>query len=373
MGIIHRYVTRDFLVSFFMTLSIFTFIMCAAAIVKAIDLMARGVSGVLIFKLFAYNIPYILAFSIPVSFMTTALLLFSRLSFDGEITAMKASGVSMWQIVSPVILLAAVASAVCIYLNNTAAPNSRYARRVLLTELGAEEPVNLLEEGRFVKEFPGLMIYVGKKKRHRVQDIVVYELGSEGIKQSVRAQSGEIRSDPARNEMMIDLYNVRIDRPDPEHPLDPSKNRSITAERYPVKLDLSELAGKSTVSKGTKDLSFRELVDILKHTRKYYPDADPDALSRQRLRKLFEANKRLALAMSCFAFGFLAIPLGMKSRRKESSVGVAISLACVFVFYAVIVVAESLTTYPHLRPEMLVWLPVLGAQLGGILLIQRIN
>jgi len=151
--------------SFLVTLAVFTFVMCSAAIFKAIDLMARGLSGWVIFKVFLFNMPYILTFSIPMSVMTTALLLFSRLSFDGEITALRASGMSMWQIVAPVIIVCVGLSFLCVFLHSTVAPNSRLAREKALRELGVSAPLMLLDEGRFVDEFPGLKIYIGKKNR----------------------------------------------------------------------------------------------------------------------------------------------------------------------------------------------------------------
>lgn len=373
MGIINRYIGKDFLVGFGMTVFTFTFVMGAATIVRGIDLMSRGVSGALIGKIFLYNLPYILAFSIPMSVMTSALLLFSRLSFDGEITAMRACGMSMWQIVSPVIIISVVLSCLCLYLNNTLAPNSRFARTLLLRTLGVEDPIGLLDEGRFVRDFPGLMIYVGKKRRNTVRDIVVYETGPEGVKQHVRASHGEVIPGDDKKSLTIDLYDVRIDRFDPEHPLDPSRTRSLTAEKYPVKLDFSELLDKGKARKRTKDLTFSESVKVIRSPKDNYPELKYEDLLKQRMKKLVEVNKRFALAISCFAFVLLAIPLGMKSRRKESSVGVGISLIVVFTFYSFIVFAESMSGSPSWRPDLIIWIPVVAAEVGGLLLLRRIN
>ena len=75
MRTLNRYLTQDYLVIFGMTLLVFTFVMCLGAVIKAIDLGARGVSGFLILKVFSYNIPYMLMFSIPISVLTGVLLL----------------------------------------------------------------------------------------------------------------------------------------------------------------------------------------------------------------------------------------------------------------------------------------------------------
>ena len=103
---------------------------------------------------------------------------------------MKACGLSLWQIIAPVILVSVGLSGVCLYLNSSVAPNSRYARQMALHSVGITDPMALIDEGRFVREFPGLMIYVGKKEDDRIEDIVVYETGDDGVKQNIRAKYG---------------------------------------------------------------------------------------------------------------------------------------------------------------------------------------
>ncbi len=370
MRVLNRYLLRDYLVIFLMTLLVFTFVMCVGAVIKAIDLVARGVSIMIILRAFTYNIPYILTFSIPMSAMTTVLLLFGRLSLDGEITAMRSSGLSMWQIISPIIFMSIVLSGICVYLNISLAPNAHFARRKALVNLGVEDPISLLEEGRFVRDFPGLMIYVGKKDRNEVTDVVVYETADEGITRSVRARTGAL-SMPQDQLLLIDLFDVRIDQPDPDFPDDPSRTRTIHARHYPVPLDFSRLFRHGEISKTRSSMTLIELTRSIRNVRELYAHLDEQDLRRTRMRYLVEANERLALSLSCFAFTLLGIPLGMKSRRRESSVGVAISLIVVFIFYFFIIIADALVRQPHLHPDIIVWFPVIAGESLGFYLIRR--
>lgn len=303
--------------------------------------------------------------------MATTLLQFGRMSFDGEITAMKASGLSLWQVIAPVVLLAILLSFVCIYVSGMLAPACQYAQRQLVVSLGLGEPVNLLEEGRFVRDFPGMMVYVSKKDRRAVQDVVVYEVGEQGVKRTVRAKSGTVAADKAHNLLLIDLYDVRIDQPDEKNPRDPTKTITITAKHYPVKLDFTELMGRQKLTKKRSDLPFPELMHAIRDTKSAYPHLEYEDLVKQRMVLVVEANKRLSLALSCFAFALLAVPLGMKSRRKESSLGIGMSLLLVFCFYFFIIVAESLVSRPAFRPDLIVWFPLLAAEAIGIWLIRR--
>ncbi|MBP7830802.1 MAG: LptF/LptG family permease [Kiritimatiellae bacterium] len=372
MRTLNRYIGSDFLASFIMTLAVFTFVMTLSAVVKAIDLLARGMSGVFILRVFLYNIPFLLTFSIPISVLTTVLLLFGRLSFDGELTAMRACGLTLWQILAPIVLASIGLSFLCLYLNSSVAPRSHFARRQLLFSLGMEQPINLLEEGRFVRDFPGLMVYVGKKSGRRVEDVVVYEMADEGIKRNIRAQSGEMRPGENRNVIIIDLYDVRIDQPRAKGE-DSTRSQYINAQHYPVRLDLNEIAGSRVLNKKTSDMTYPELLSAIRRVREIYSHLTPQELSKQRMSMVVEASKRLALSLSCFAFVLLGAPLGMISRRKESSAGVGISLLLVFFFYFFIILANSLVGHPEWRPDLIVWLPVIGAEAAGFWLVHRDN
>lgn len=373
MRVIHRYVAHDYLVIFAVSLAVITFVMCLGAAMKAIDYFARGVSGWVIVKLFGYNIPYILTFGIPLSSLAAALLLFGRMSYDGEITAMKACGINLWQIIAPVILISSVFSGVCLYLHGSLAPRSHYAQRKLLASAGMEEPVNLLEEGRFVREFPGFMVYVAKKDRRSVQNVVIYEMGEGGVVRNIRAERGEIHTDWTNKILFIDLYNVQMMQPDKDNPLDPSKARYLTAANYPVRLDINDLLERKNVRKKAVNMTYGELLEALRNVRAAFPDLSPEDLQRQRMKLILEINQRMALSLSCFAFILLGIPLGLKSHRKESSVGIGISMLLAFAFYFFVILADSLVDRPQLRPDLIQWIPIVVAELVGLILIWRSN
>lgn len=371
MRVLHRYLMTDYLIAFGMTLLVITFVMSLGAVVRAIDLGARGVSGSILLQIFALNVPYLLTFTLPMSVLTATLLLFGRLSFDGELTAMRASGMSLWQIIAPIILLSVLLSLLCIWITAEIAPRARHAMRKVLVQLGVEDPVNLLEAGRFVKDFPGLSIYVGERSGNRVTDVIVYELGAQGADTHIRAKHGAIRTDRQAKVMFIDLYEVRIDRREKKG-REAGQTHYLNASHYPIRLDFADLQ-RRPVRRKVSDMTFRELIEAMQDVRKGFPELKAEDVDRQRMSVAVEANKRLALSISCFAFTLLAIPLGMRSKRKESTIGVGISLLLVFVFYLFIVVANSLVKYPEYRPDLIAWIPVIGAQIAGGVLLYRMR
>ena len=369
--VFNRYLLGDFLKSFFVTLFVLTFVMYVGAVVQAIDYMSRGISGLLIMKIFALNIPFTLSFVIPMSVLTTVLLHFGRLSADGEITAMKSCGVSLWQMAAPIVFCAVLLSGLCLYINADLAPQSHFARRQMLRNLGEEDPLALLDEGRFVNDFPGVKVYVGKKADRQIEDIILYQFDENGARAEVRAKSGTVDFNAETRVMEIDLKQVRLTEYDKDHPEDQAKARNLSAESYPVSLDLRQMLRKGKINKKPSDMTFAELVRSIQNVRQTFPDIQEANVPHLRTKMAVDANKRLALALSCFSFTLLAIPLGIRSHRKESSIGIGLALVLLFVFYLFIIIADALVERPEWRPDMIPWIPVLASQLLGCLLLYR--
>lgn len=369
--VFNRYLLGDFIKSFLIALGVLTFVMYVGTVVQAIDWMARGISGPLIMKIFALNIPFILSFVIPVSVLTTVLLHFGRLSADGEITALKSCGVSLWQVAAPIVFCSVLLSAVCLYINAEVSPRSHYMRRQMLRDLGEEDPLALLDEGRFVRDFPGVQIYVGKKSATKLEDITLIQFDEEGARAQVLAQSGEVDFDPATRIMEIVLHKVRLTEYDKHDRSDLAKARELSAESYPVTLDLRQMLKKGKISKKPASMTFAELVHAIRNVRQVFPDIQEAGVSRMRTKMAVDANKRLALAISCFSFTLLGIPLGIRSHRKESSIGIGMALVLLFLFYLFIILADALIDRPEWRPDMIPWIPVLASQLIGGLLFYK--
>jgi len=373
MRTLNRYLVLDYLVVFLTALGLITFVMTVGTLIKAVDLMARGVSPVLIVRFFFLNIPYILSFSMPISTLFAALLLFGRLSMDSEISAMKSCGISLWRLTAPLILLSILFSAICVYINCEVSPSAKYASRELLRTAGVEEPINLLEEGRFIRDFPGLMIYVGRKNGSVVKDVVAYELDKTGgIKRSVRAKNGDIAADNTNRLLTVKLYDVRIEIPDAKDPHDVSKTTYVNAEYYPIKLDFKKALskGKPTVMKRGQ-MQMGQLVDRIRNIERDFPMISKADRLVERTRLVVEANQRVSIAIGCFSFMLIGIPLGVKSHRKETATGMILSLVIVFAYYLFTVIAKSLAEHPALHPNLILWIPLIVAQVLGLWLIRR--
>lgn len=367
MRLVARYVRDNYLVTFGMTLLVLTFVMCIMVLFRITDAIAAGGSLTLITKIFLAGLPSAFGFSIPVSIIVAALLTFGKLSANGEITAMKASGIRMLQIMASPILFAVLMGSVCLYLNADMIPTSYNTRREALRQLGVESPLQLIEEGRPIRDFPGLTFYVGAKRDQVIEDVLIYQTQRGSPPRTIRAKHGTVNATPDKKGLLVDLYEVRID------PFYDDRPGPGTASHFPYVIDLSRLAGAEPPGgiKKKSDMTLLELMDARNRIRETYPELDATALARQDMSLRVEFHKRIVLAYACFAFVLLGAPLATKTHRQETTIGIGISLALIFAFYLFLIVAETLIKHPWTQPHLIVWIPAVVSTGLGLILIRR--
>lgn len=365
--ILAKYITRQALITLGFTLAVFTFVLLLARMLRQLsDMLINQRIGLEVIGYFVLLVtPYVLSFTLPMAMLATTLLIFGRMSADQEITAMRASGMGFGQVVAPVILLATLMSGLCLYINTTLAPQCRTAFQHRLLRLGIEKPLALLEEQTYIKDFPGYVIYLSRKKVNVLDDVVIHTLATNGtVLSTLRAQKAVVTPHPEAGKLALDLYRVRGDLRDPADPTNVRKIRpGTTADRYPLELDIGRAMRRAPTSKDLRDMVSGELAAEIHSLRQrgIYPSA-----------ALIEAHWRVAGAVACLAFTMIGIPLGIRTSRRETSVGIAISLGLALSFYLVTVLANTLKNRPYLYPEAILWSPNLVFEILGLWLLWRV-
>jgi lipopolysaccharide export system permease protein len=330
------------------------------------DFIAKGILATDILKVFWYEIPQALALSIPISVLTAVLLLFSQMSSDGEITAMKACGVSLWNIVKGPMLVGVVATFACLYIFNELAPNGHFKGKTIQRNIKAGTLVSMLEEGVKFDRIPGIIIICKLIYGQQLDDVTIYKMDGTRRVQDIHAASGEVIPNDKENSVTLKLYDVHV------NPGVIGRPGAVHFQEYEVGFSL-EAARRAPYEPRTEDMTFPTLVDRLAN-----PNHDDLALGDEELTKLqskrrVELHKRLSLSMSCLSIVFVGMGLGIRSHRRESSRGVGISLFILFVFYLFVIAAESVADQPGLYPHLILWIPNIVSLILGTFLIHRLN
>lgn len=159
--LINRYIFKELAAPFVISVGILTAIFLLTSIPKLIGLVVNyGVENLVVLKFILFITPSFLIYTIPIAFLISVIITYNRLSADSEIIAMKASGLSISRISSPVILMALLAYSISSFFTIYAFPWGNISSRRLIYDIARSKATIGLRERVFNDAFDGLMLYV---------------------------------------------------------------------------------------------------------------------------------------------------------------------------------------------------------------------
>lgn len=365
MPTLHLYLLRQTLATCLLTVATFTLVLLLGNVLKDVfDLLAAGslTLGTAVYAI-ALLLPFALSFALPIGLLTASLLVFSRLSVDQELTAIRAGGISLVAAISPILLLSVVMTGVSATLNMVVAPRCRVAFNDLRDTLGRQNPAAFIGEGRYVN-LGNLTLYAQEVRGNHLSDVLIY-----GV------------TNVLENGVNVPMRNLDVWAPEAE--------LIIGTNGFPEALLLRRLQGLRLIGtvwqSGFKGEHIQEIVGYSTSNRKNrklslmtYPELHEE-LKRRREEGvpvgpvLVHLNKQIAFAFACLAFPLVGIPLGIRVQRRETNIGVAIALVLLALYYSFIILGHAFETRSEFYPHLLFWVPNVAFQLIGMFLIWRAN
>ncbi|HEX5222852.1 MAG TPA: LptF/LptG family permease [Verrucomicrobiae bacterium] len=386
MKTLHFYLLRQVIASLLMTVIVFTFVLLLGNLLKEIlGLLVNGQASLgTVFQAIALLVPFVWVFALPMGMLTATLLVFGRFSADQELTAARAGGISLISLASPILVLSLLLSGLSAWVNMDLGPNSREKYKDLLFKFTTEISSAQLPEGRYIRDFPGYMFYIGKNRGGGLEDVWVYKLGnSTNSPSAIFAPRGKLAINKTNLTISVQLFEAKGVLFKDGHPTYVS-NAEWTLEEFKIPgMDLSRKAS-------LRDMSFRELLaelrelesDLSKPLELVKPN-DPKAKEKraaiqEQMRDLtsparVQLHRQVAFSFACFGFTLIGIPLGIRVHRRETNVGFAIAIVLVLVYYAGIMLGLSLAKKPEFLPHLILWVPNFIFQVVGAVLLWRAN
>jgi len=374
--LLHRHILKEILVATLLALGLFIFVLLMGNAIRDIaELVAAGKLSPLVFlKLIGLLIPYVGAYALPLGMLTGTLIALGRLSSQRELTAMKAAGVSIYQVAAPVFVIAFIGMVVGVLVNLHFAPQSRLAYKNLLANTVTENPVSFIEEKRFIHEFPGYVIYMGDREGRTMKDFWIWELDKEKrVKLFLRAAEGRLNFDESSNQLILTLRDGIAEQRSAEDPeaLGTEPMRSLFFGELPIALPLDQLFGERGGRRAkTKELTFAQLMER-RRAALQREKREGAGMSAERLELQMHVQKNFAMAFSVFSLAVFGVPLAIQVGRKETYANLGIALIIAMTYYFLMIIVSWMEKMPELRPDLLIWAPNLLFQSIGFWLLAR--
>jgi lipopolysaccharide export system permease protein len=346
MRILRDYILKEFFHSFTLSIVVFTFVLLIGNIIQLADLVInKWIDIFSVLQLFFFLIPWLISFTLPVAALTGVILMYGRLSSDGELVAMKASGISLFRISIPVLMVGLIFSFAAFFINDQVSPNASFATRKIIKEIGIKNPTAYLEEGTFIRGFENYVIFIYEIKGNKLKNIRVYEPQEGKPTRTIIAEAGEINSFPEKNLIELRLYNGTSEEPSPS---DPESFYKLNFKTYYMTLDLSKVFKSEKINKKTREMTVNELKQEI--ARSASEKIDPMPL-------YVELYKKMNMSIASFVLILMGIPLGIRAQRSEKSIGFGISLLFFAVYWGLLLGGIALSLKGTVSPLVGVSMP----------------
>jgi lipopolysaccharide export system permease protein len=427
-----RYILRAHAGPFLFSLGTLMFLFLLQFVMKFIDqLVGKGLSAWVIIELVTLSLAWMFVLAVPMSVLVAVLMAFGDLSSRNEITAMKASGVSIYRMLAPVLIAATVVGLLLVLFNNIILPESNYRLKALMVDIRRKKPTLALVNGIFSQDIPGYSVLVRKasERTNDLEGVTLYDYTNSAVNVVITAERGTVSFSPDYRKLIFDLRNGEI------HQLDLSQMQAYRRLRFTdhrLAMNVEgfdfERSAVSAFTRGDRELSGPAMMRIVDSLRAVRSEAEervralmtadvgralqgirdstlglrgaprPDnpamaaliharqtsgalstqlfqveTLERQIDQYLVEVHKKYAIPTACIVFVLVGVPLGIMARRGGFGVAATLSLGFFVLYWACLIGGEKLADRTILSPLVGMWIANVLIGGAGVYLTVRVG
>jgi lipopolysaccharide export system permease protein len=208
---LHKFIIRSFLGPFFMTFFICVFILLMQFLWKYIDdLVGRGLEWKIVTELLLYAAFGLVPLAFPLAMLLASIMTFGNLGENYELVAMKASGISLFRIMRPLLIVAIILTSIAFYFSNSILPKTNLKFYSLMYSVKMQKPEMVIREGVFSNDMPNYSIKIERKNRENnmLYDVMIYNhTRNNGNVMVTIADSGKMEAIEEKKIMSLTLYH----------------------------------------------------------------------------------------------------------------------------------------------------------------------
>jgi lipopolysaccharide export system permease protein len=377
LGLLDRHIFKNVLLTCIGAVGFFTFIMTAGNAMK--DLIGHFLAGRMSLgttvELLLLLLPYAVMYAMPMGILCGVLLVLGRMSAENEITAMRAAGLSLTRIARPIYVLGVLGMIAALFVNLQFMPQARVRYKQELLNALRTDPRLLIVPKTFIREFPQKVVFVDDRKGDELRNVWVWRLDKESrVTQLLRAESGTIMFDEERNGLVFTSRNAIVEGRSERLPEDFKNGVQYggfkdTSSLFP----LEKIFGQKSLQSKPEWYTVTELMNEIGKLSSPTSELDETTRIKQLTKLRMVLQDKLAMGVAVLTFVFVAVPLGIKVSRRETSANLGVAVLLALGYYFLTVVVKWLEGSPQIRPDVWLWLPNLIFVFLGVWLIRRVQ
>lgn len=394
MKILPRYIFKEHIAPFFLSLAVVTFVLVADRAIDLINLILdKNLNAQIIFRLFALSLPYMLALAIPMAVLVATILAFGRMSVDREIIAMKSSGINVYKSMWILFLVAFIMSLGMLWFNHFFLPNTNHKLKKLTLKIAYHRPMAIIKENEFTT-LGDYTIFTQKNTENELRGILIYDRSQTRMPRLICAEKGSLRQLDSGNVLQVTLSNGEMHE---QNEREPDKYQVRKFESFSVHIrDLApgmEFADMGFRS--DREMTYHQLLAGIREKEaelaqgqeeiqnlqqrleklKTLPDPHAKDVEQRRLgimkgaaedqaqytleslRALqVEYHKKFALSAAILIFVALGAPLGLMTRASGIGMAFSVSSLIFLIYYIALTGGEELADRAMAQPFWAMWL-----------------
>lgn len=347
-----RYIIKEVMSFVALAVAALTIMLIMQTLFELMDMLInKKVAWPYIVKLLAYRLPAFLVVTFPISLLASSELAIGRLSTDGEVTAMRAGGISLRRIMIPFLTAALAISFFAFLINDYIVPEANHISQNIIREIVLKKGPPNIKRNVFFRDAENRYFYINlfDEVNMIMQDIMVYELTREKFPRTITAKEGRWVVDTWK------LKNGTIYNYDKEGKI--TYEMSFETLDIIVKEDLQKFFKNQRTPQEMSSEELRQQIDILQR-------AGADT-------KNFEVDlyMKYSIPFSGLIFVLLGVPLGLRVKRGSKASGIILSIVLVLFYYIFLSATRSFGRGDILTPVLAAWLPNIVFGILGVVIM----
>jgi len=342
--LLYAYLLTEMLAPFFAGLLVLNAILFLGRLIPLLEIIFDfGIGMADFIRICAYISPKLLLFSIPMASMMGVVIAFTRMTGEHEVMALKASGIGLYRMLPPVLLLGLLTALITYTTATTLIPKGTVAMHQLFYHLAKNKIDRGVREKTFSEGIKDAVLYVEKMdpQSREWHGVYLSDLRDKKSPLTVIAKSGSLKADLAAKRVVLHLADGNL------HRAVANKSQTIHFQQYTLDLPLNPPKGLAGDG-GKNALTQAELLETAARLKADNPN---------RATLLIEYQQRLALPVGCLILTVLGLALALTGRPSQPALGVPLGLTSFIAYYILLTAAKSVAESGQLPIIVAMWLP----------------